>query len=169
MTKTLNLLAVGVLLFASCNNDSAKVASSSENKADSTMQHFDMSAARKTVDDTNQKFEEAVRKADSATLGSLYTSDAMAMPANSEPIKGNDIGGMWGSVLRMGIKDAKLTTTDLQGNADLLAETGTYEMYGDKNKTLDKGKYVVVWKQENGQWKIYRDIWNTSMRPTGSK
>ena len=55
-----------------------------------------------------------------------------------------------------------------QGTAGLLAETGTYEMYGDNNKTLDKGKYVVVWKQENGQWKIYRDIWNTSM-PAGTK
>ncbi|HYK55950.1 MAG TPA: DUF4440 domain-containing protein, partial [Flavisolibacter sp.] len=157
------------LLFASCTNDSAKVASSSENHTDSTMQSFDMGAARKTVDDANQKFEEAVRKADSATLASLYTSDAMAMPANSEPIKGNDIRGMWGSVFHMGIKDAKLTTTDLQGNANLLAETGTYEMYGDNNKTLDKGKYVVIWKQENGQWKIYRDIWNTNMPATGSK
>ncbi len=168
MTKTFNLLAAGVLLFTSCNNDSAKVASS-ENRADSTTQSFNMSAARKTIDDINQRFEEAVRKADSATLGSLYTSDAMVMPANSEPIKGNDIPGMWGSALRMGIKDAKITTTDLQGNADLLAETGTYEMFGDKNKTLDKGKYVVVWKQENGQWKIYRDIWNTNMPATASK
>lgn len=168
MTKTFNLLAAGVLLFTSCKNDSAKVASS-ENHADSTKQSFNMSAARKTIDDINKKFEEAVRKADSATLGSLYTSDALVMPANSEPIKGNDIPGMWGSTFRMGIKDAKLTTTDLQGNADLLAETGTYEMFGDKNKTLDKGKYVVVWKQENGQWKIYRDIWNTNMPATASK
>lgn len=168
MTKTLNLLAASVLLFASCNNDSAKVASS-ENHADSTTLSFDMSAARKTVDDANQKFEEALRKADSVTLASLYTSDAVVMPANSEPLKGNDILSMWGSVSRMGIKDAKLTTTDLQGNANLLAETGTYEMYGDKNKTLDKGKYIVVWKQENGQWKMYRDIWNTSMPATGSK
>ncbi len=169
MNKTLNLLAAGVLLFVSCTNDSGKVASSSENHADSTVQSFDMNAARKTVADANQKFEEAVRKADSATLASLYTSDAVAMPANSEPIKGNDILGMWGSVFRMGIKDAKLTTNDLQGNADLLAETGTYEMFGDNNKTLDKGKYVVVWKQENGQWKIYRDIWNTNMPATASK
>ena len=28
---------------------------------------------------------------------------------------------------------------------------------------LDKGKYVVVWENENGSWKIYRDIFNTSM------
>ena len=102
MTKTFNLLAAGVLLFASCNNDSAKVASSSENHTDSTMQSFDMGAARKTVDDANQKFEEAVRKADSATLASLYTSDAMAMPANSEPIKGNDIRGHVGKCVSHG-------------------------------------------------------------------
>ena len=45
----------------------------------------------------------------------------------------------------------------------MLAETAHYEMYGADNKLLDKGKYVVVWKPVNGEWKLYRDIWNSSM------
>jgi len=28
------------------------------------------------------------------------------------------------------------------------------------------GKYVVIWKRDGGQWKIHRDIWNTSMPAT---
>jgi ketosteroid isomerase-like protein len=69
----------------------------------------------------------------------------------------------------MGIKDFKLTTHDVVGSEDLLVETGSYEMYGDKNAVIDKGKYVVAWKKENGNWKLYRDIANTSMPMARSK
>ena len=68
----------------------------------------------------------------------------------------------------MGVKEIKLTTDDVTGNGELAGETGKYEMYGNNNKLLDKGKYVVIWKNENGEWKLYRDIWNTSM-PAKSK
>jgi ketosteroid isomerase-like protein len=63
----------------------------------------------------------------------------------------------------MGMKEAKLTTVDLVGNADLLAETGIYEIMGNGNKVLDSGKYVVVWRPANDGWKIYRDISNSNM------
>ncbi len=69
----------------------------------------------------------------------------------------------------MGIKDIKITTDDVIGNGDVLGETGKYEMYADNNKLVDKGKYVVLWKMENGEWKLYRDIWNTSMPAAPSK
>jgi ketosteroid isomerase-like protein len=32
-------------------------------------------------------------------------------------------------------------------------------------KVVDRGKYIVIWKREQGQWKLHRDIWNTSMPP----
>ena len=67
-----------------------------------------------------------------------------------------------GSMVRNGIKnstrDLTFTTTDLTGDAGFLIETGTYEMKDDKKNVKDKGKYVVIWKQEGGQWKLYRDI-----------
>ena len=31
---------------------------------------------------------------------------------------------------------------------------------------LDRGKYVVVWKKRDGEWKLYCDIGNTSMQAT---
>jgi ketosteroid isomerase-like protein len=29
---------------------------------------------------------------------------------------------------------------------------------GDGDKVLDSGKYIVVWKRQDGQWKLHRDI-----------
>jgi ketosteroid isomerase-like protein len=30
---------------------------------------------------------------------------------------------------------------------------------------MDSGKYVVIWKREDGAWKLHRDIWTTSASP----
>lgn len=124
---------------------------------------FDLSTARSWIENDNAKFADELKKGDSLAVASHYASDALVMMSNSEPVRGKDIASAWGQVIRMGIKDMKITTVDLIGNAGLLAETGTYELYGEGNKLLDKGKYVVVWKQENGTWKIYRDIGNSSL------
>jgi ketosteroid isomerase-like protein len=63
----------------------------------------------------------------------------------------------------MGMKEINLTTTDIKGDSLFIIETGNYQMKNDKGSLLDKGKYVVVWQQRNGEWKLYRDIGSTSM------
>lgn len=63
----------------------------------------------------------------------------------------------------------KLNMADISGGGDIYAATGTYEMTDADNKTIDKGKYISVWKRDNGSWKIYRDIWNSSMPMPGTK
>ena len=64
---------------------------------------------------------------------------------------------------RMGIKDFTFSTTDITGDDKFLIETGNYEMKDAKGTLVDKGKYVVIWEQRNGEWKLYRDIGNTSL------
>jgi ketosteroid isomerase-like protein len=163
MKKIVNqLLLVTVFFILACNSETTDPAASSsgENK-DSTS--FDLSNARSSIQAANAKFGELIQKGDSASAASSYTQDGWILPPNSEIVKGNDIAAFWGSFIRMGVKDIKLELEDLTGNADQLAETGVYEIYGAENKLLDKGKYVVVWKPEGGTWKMHRDIFNTSM------
>jgi ketosteroid isomerase-like protein len=126
---------------------------------------FDKQKATKFIDSVNKKFTEYIRKGDSVSLAGLYHSDAELLFSNSEPISGQSILNAWGSIIRMGVKEFTFKTTDITGGGDLLVETGSYEMKTAENTLLDKGKYVVVWKQENGQWKLYRDIGNTSLPP----
>jgi ketosteroid isomerase-like protein len=61
------------------------------------------------------------------------------------------------------MKEINLSTTDIKGDSLFIIETGNYQMKNDKGSLLDKGKYVVVWQQRNGEWKLYRDIGSTSM------
>lgn len=126
---------------------------------------FDLGKARSWVESDNAKFMDEVKRGDSNALAAHYSADAWAMFDNSEPLKGPAIASAWGGAIRSGMKELKITTVDLIGNAELLAETGMYEMIGAGNKTIDKGKYVVIWRPENDGWKIYRDIGNSNMPP----
>lgn len=159
--KSLLLLAGSMLFITACENAATEKAA--DNTTADTATAFDLSNARAWIEKDNEKFAEEAKRGDSNALAAHYASDGWAMFNNAEPFKGKDIASAWGGAIRMGMKEMKITTQDVVGNAELLAETGTYEMLGENNKVIDKGKYVVVWKPENGGWKIYRDIGNSSM------
>jgi hypothetical protein len=38
-------------------------------------------------------------------------------------------------------------------------------LYARAGKLLDVGKYIVIWKWEQGRWQIYRDIWTSNLPP----
>ncbi|MDQ3682200.1 MAG: DUF4440 domain-containing protein [Bacteroidota bacterium] len=164
MTKLFNQLIVAAtaIFMVACNSATtdSKTPETTETK-DSPA--FDLASAKTAIEAENAKFMDAFKKGDSAGAAANYSDDAQMMPPNSEPVMKSGIAPAWGSFMAMGVKEVKLTVDDIAGNADIISETGRYEILAAENKMLDKGKYVVVWKPVNGVWKMYRDIWNTSM------
>lgn len=65
----------------------------------------------------------------------------------------------------MGFKAATLETVELDIQGNTAIKVGKYTLQGEGGQILDKGKYLVVWKQEDGQGKWHRDIWNSSLPP----
>jgi ketosteroid isomerase-like protein len=61
--------------------------------------------------------------------------------------------------------DLKLTSNEVSGNEEMVNEVGSYSMTDKKGKEIDKGKYIVLWKMEDGKWKIHRDVFNSDMPP----
>jgi ketosteroid isomerase-like protein len=162
---TLLLITGSICYIASCGQAGTEPTANEKGRdtTTTTAATFDLGKARDWIESDNKKFEEEVKRGDSNALAAHYASDGWVMFDNSEPMKGKDIAATWGGAIRSGVKELKVNTVDVIGNADLLAETGMYEMIGEGNKVLDKGKYVVVWKPVNGGWKIYRDIANSNM------
>jgi ketosteroid isomerase-like protein len=70
-------------------------------------------------------------------------------------------------VVDSGVKGATLTTLEAEGQGDTAYEVGKYTLTGEAGKVLDTGKYVTIWKREQGQWKLHRDIWNTNTPAPG--
>jgi ketosteroid isomerase-like protein len=114
----------------------------------------------------NQKFMDAFAQG-ATTMSTYYSTDAQLLPPNMESVKGGTaIGTFWKGAYDSGVKKAKLATEEATQNGNQVFEVGQYTLYGADDTQLDTGKYVVIWKKEGGQWKLHRDIWNTSMAPS---
>lgn len=97
-------------------------------------------------------------------MGDLYASNAQLFPPNGGVVNGSAaITPVWKGAFEAGVKKVTLETTETEKAGDRIIETGNYVLAGADGKPMDNGKYIVVWKKENGQWKLYRDIFNTSM------
>jgi len=163
MIRKLSAIIIAILnslYLISCNSDNTEKPSNDEKAEKST---FDTQRAKSFIDSINTKFSEQFAAGDSAALASHYWPNAELLLDNSEPVKGNNILNVWGSAIRAGIKEISFVTTDITGDSLFIIETGSYEMKDAKKTLLDKGKYVVVWENRNGEWKLYRDIGSTSM------
>jgi len=114
----------------------------------------------------NQNFMTTFGKGDAAGMGNLYTQKGQLLPAGTDFVKGKKaIQEFWQGAMNMGIKQVKLETVELEGHGDTAIEVGQYVLSGEKGQVMDKGKYIVIWKQEQGEWKLHRDIWTSSIPP----
>lgn len=123
---------------------------------------------RASIVAANMEFMERFARGDSEGMAGLYTEDGQILPPNAEPMSGHAaIAGFWAMVMGMGIKTADLTTVEVEGTpGDAAVEVGRYELGDGDGNTLDRGKYMVVWKHDGGSWKLHWDIWNSS-QPAG--
>lgn len=101
---------------------------------------------------------------DAAGIANLYTENGQFLPPNSDFVSGRQaIQETYQAFMDMGIKEIKLEALEVEGYGDTAYEVGRYILEAEGGKVLDKGKFVVIWKYEEGQWKLHRDIINTSM------
>ncbi|HMC76434.1 MAG TPA: DUF4440 domain-containing protein [Vicinamibacterales bacterium] len=121
---------------------------------------------RAAIEAANKGFIAAYAKQDAAGVAGFYSTTAEAFPPGADVVKGRDaIQKMWQGVMDSGIAAGELKTTEVHAEGNFAYEVGTYVMKLKDGKVADRGKYVVVWLKEGGQWKLHRDIWNTTMPP----
>jgi uncharacterized protein (TIGR02246 family) len=124
---------------------------------------------RAAIEAANAKFGAAWGKKDAAAITALYTANATLLPPHAARATGSEaILEFWKAGLAGAPPVAKLTTGEVEVHGDTAHEVGTYEVSAADGKVIDKGKYVVVWKREGGQWKMHRDIWNSDMPPAAA-
>jgi len=112
----------------------------------------------------NQNFEKTFARGDAQGIASLYTSDGVLLPPGTGIQEGaNAIQNFWQMALDMGIKSAHLKTVEVEQEGETAIEMGKYELSGADGARMDQGKYIVVWKRQEGNWKLHKDIWNTSI------
>lgn len=114
----------------------------------------------------NDRFETLFAQGDASGVASLYTVHGTLLPPGSEAIRGFEgIRNFWQAVMNMGIKQVKLVSVEVEQLTDTTIEQGQYVLSGENEQTLDQGKYMVIWKRHQDQWKLDQDMWNTSLKP----
>ncbi len=121
---------------------------------------------RADITAANAVFVASFARGDAAGIAALYSDQAQLLPPNSDVIVGRDkIQAFWQGALDMGLKAAKLETVETEAHGDTVNEVGNYKLMVAGGQEADAGKYIVIWKNVAGQWKLHRDIWNTSKPP----
>ncbi len=147
-------------LLLSCNDsDKPKLATEKEVKP-----IFDLSVAQKEIEAANRNFMDIMSKNDSVGVANCYTADAKFMAPNGPALVGRkSIQTGFSGLINAGISQIVLTTTNVWGDETVLAEEGAFTLGTKGGKQVDKGKYIVVWKKEDGKWKLFRDCFNSDL------
>jgi len=115
----------------------------------------------------NEKFMQAFAEGNAAGLADLYTDEGMLLPAGMEALSGKlAVQEFWQGAMNMGIKSVKLETVEVQPCDNTAIEMGNYTLSGEGGSLVDKGKYIVIWHRQDGDWKLHKDIWNTNLSAT---
>jgi uncharacterized protein (TIGR02246 family) len=102
-----------------------------------------------------------------ADVAACYTEDAQFLVPGQEPFAGRAaiaavLGGLRGDGNRL-----TLETLEVEAGGDFAWEVGRYSVATPNGAEADRGKYVVVWKRAGGEWRLHRDIINSSLPPGG--
>jgi len=152
--KKLCFVLCSAFLLASCGD--------SAGTKEAAAPAFSLDSAKADIDANNTAFVEAMKKGDSVALAASYTKDGCMLPDNMPKACGAQaVTSLFNGLYQMGIQNLKLQVTEVIGNSDLVSEEGTYELFTNEGASMEKGKYIVTWKQEDGKWKKYRDIFNS--------
>lgn len=128
--------------------------------------HDNAAAHEQAIRKTNERWLALIRDHDTAAISKLYASDG-AMLAPGAPIAQGQpaLEKAWSGLMQMPGFGLTFTADKIAvaSGGDMALDRGTYQLSlsGPKGPTKDVGKYVVVWQNIEGQWKVAADIFNS--------
>ena len=142
-----------ILLFTltcttSCNQKAT------EKNAETTQ--TDISILKNEIELRLREYENHLKNGDSVALGGMYMINAEIIPST---VGRENIIKAFGSMIRDSITGSRFKTTQLWGDDQLLVEDGTGTWYHTNGTAVGSGRYLLVWKKDDGEWKILRDTW----------
>lgn len=147
-----SIFVIILLQLASCMNN--------KNAAN----QFDIEQVKKTINEANKVYGDRFTNDSRDWYISKYCKDACAMPDKMNSVCGID------SLIKYYYNDGKnkhykitIKEVEIFGNNELVVEEGIYDFPDGKGGSFDKGKFIAIWKIEEGKWKIYREIWNSNI------
>jgi len=152
--KTIKIIIAVLILFnISCKNSSEKSEASSI-QSDSKTQ-FDVAKATAIIEKRSKEFDDALKAGDSIAVGDIYTVDTKIIPhLNGRKAVIRSAGSLirHNTSLRLSIKN-------LWGDDNIIVEDAYVEFYKINGEITGKGNVLLVWKNDDDKWRIFRDVY----------
>jgi uncharacterized protein (TIGR02246 family) len=122
------------------------------------------SDVRGAIDRVNRTFVDAYNRGDAGGVAAAYTDNATIMPPGSPRVSGRKgIQQFWQGAMDAGVRAVALRTDDIEVAGDMAREVGTATITmqppsGEAQTAI--AKYLVIWKRQDGEWRLHTDIWN---------
>ncbi|MEQ9467657.1 MAG: nuclear transport factor 2 family protein [Ekhidna sp.] len=122
------------------------------------------SADEQAIIEVSTQFSQYYVEGDIGSLAKCYTEDGKIMPPNADIIEGREaIEKRWTLPEGVTILKHKSTPVEIRVMGDTAYDVGRYEgttRRADGSEVSWSGKYIIIWKKVDGEWKIHWDIWN---------
>jgi len=119
------------------------------------------------INAVNDQWVDAFNQGDTAAIAAIFTEEANLLPPNSPIIVGRkSIQAFYQGAFNAGVSDLQATNLEISVNGDMASVVGKYTLtiQPEEGEAIsDNGKFVAIWKRENGTWKADVDIWNSSV------
>lgn len=116
------------------------------------------------IEEAAEAYAGALTAGDWERAAACFTEDGMLLGPAAPPVSGHRaIAAYWEIAYERGFREVQLQTIEVEGFADRALELGKYVVWGDEEVMLDTGKYMAHWRDVEDGWRLYRDIYNSSL------
>ena len=160
ISATLLVLTILLVSIISSCNEKVEENTEAETVAEVT---FNLVIAKANIEAANDNFQDLFAAVDSVGLSNISTQDTTLMMNGAPAISGREnVLTAFSGIMNSGITSVGLKTLEVWGTDEYITEEGEYSV-GAGDAKADHGKYLLLWKNVNGEWKRHRDILNTDV------
>ena len=125
----------------------------------------DDAEAMEVVSGITQQFVDAVNQQDAEAFSQFWSADAQALWQNQPLIEGVEaiVEDQGFAPENVGTFELSAEATEAMLSGDLAYGQGTFNNVDAEGQVLDEGKWVGIYKREDGEWKLHRLIANTDL------
>lgn len=114
---------------------------------------------RTAIEEAYDSFSKHLREGNAnAIVENYYTSDAKFYPPQGGVATGKEeIENTLNGIISSGVT-VELEIRELEVFGNMAYEYGVAHIFNEQGDRVDQNEYVVLWKKDRGDWKIYRDF-----------
>jgi len=172
MTGTLKRIVV--LVWAAGLALACQTQDEATEQASETSPAIDEAAVTEAIAAKDRAYGEAVVAGDVEAIMQQYAADAVLLPPGAPMAEGTAaIRPIFDAWVEQGLPTSMTLTTDdvtVTASGDYAYAVGSASLSGtapDGSEWSEVGKYVAVWKNVDGDWKMVADIWNSDIPLAG--